>query len=1167
MLNKSGEKDVFLPFSIKMVNFAVMKPKKILKIIFAIALSASMIATTNEIVAKKTNTTQTLTKSTSKKSGGKSAGTAASSKSGKQSSKSSVTATGKSSGATASKSSASSSRYGRGSKNSSSRKSSSYGKGSSTYSTYTKPKSTPSEPKETVSNDSLTLSVNTAIIEIMPKEVNPGGLRVNLVKPEDQSKKIQVQLNENFTYLPLNRELINKMEKTVKNTVPDSISNYSISLNVGSRPLSSYITTIDKLPEKYRQNENFVVEVDPMAHAKRGMEGDIVALWHSHGRYFKNGSWAWQRPFLFDTAEDIYTMGYVLPFLVPMLENAGAYVMLPRERDINVNEVIVDNDQPMEGEMLYSQTTYRESEGSNRWEDGEYDGFIYDVKEFHDTENPFESGSYRQVGTVKGGKASTAGWFADIPEDGDYAVYVSYKSLPNSSEDAHYTVNYDGGYKEFRVNQKMGGGTWIYLGTFPLKKGYNSDRPVVSLNNLTSKGGNTVVTADAVKIGGGMGNIGRSTRRSDVKYYYEEEEEVAEEPQAKDAVDQENSEDVDGEMTDGEAEPAVAETPKQTTKKSKGAPPKFSTSRLPRFLEGARYWLHWAGMPEHVYSPYHGNDDYKDDYTSRGLWVNYLAGGSRVLPNAEGLHIPVDISFALHTDAGKRNDDSIVGTLGIYYTDGGKSYADGTPRMNSRILTDMIMRQVVGDVRQSYEPNWTRRSMWDKAYLEAKTPQVPSTLLELLSHQNFGDMQYGLDPTFRFTVCRAIYKAMGRFISARKNRDFVVQPLPVNSFSIDREKKGVYRLSWLPTEDTLEPTAKPAKYIIMERREGYAGFVKIAETRETHYSLKVGDNNIHSLYIVAANEGGVSFPSEILSLREGGSQKPILIVNGFTRVSGPKSFTEGNKAGFKAEEDFGVPYKYDISFSGYQTEFSRGAGDRFGWSGSNHVATIAGGNTFDYPAVHGDAIAASGHGFVSTSLKAVEDGRVKLSNYSAVDLILGKQKATVTGKGRSGKRFEIFSKALKDRIDPYIEKGGKLIVSGQNIVSELLGSQSTEDDKIFASWALGLAETIDPPARTKSGKLKVTGMSGDINGLNVPYSNTLRQDYYIVEAIDALTPEEDPDVKATPFLTFSDSGDAAGLMINNGKAREVVMSVPFESITDQNLRRKLMGKIIEFLNL
>ena len=145
-------------------------------------------------------------------------------------------------------------------------------------------------------------------------------------------------------------------------------------------------------------------------------------------------------------------------------------------------------------------------------------------------------------------------------------------------------------------------------------------------------------------------------------------------------------------------------------------------------------------MPEYIYSPYHGEDDYKDDYTSRGNWVNYLAGGSRVLPQEPGLNIPVDVAMALHSDAGKRADDSFVGTLGIFYTNGGDSYIDGTPRSNSRTLTDMLMRQIVSDIRQTWEPNWKRRSMWDKSYVEARVPEVPTSLIEFMSHQNFADM-------------------------------------------------------------------------------------------------------------------------------------------------------------------------------------------------------------------------------------------------------------------------------------------------------------------------------------------------------------------------------------------------------------------------------------------
>lgn len=382
-----------------------------------------------------------------------------------------------------------------------------------------------------------------------------------------------------------------------------------------------------------------------------------------------------------------------------------------------------------------------------------------------------------------------------------------------------------------------------------------------------------------------MGNIERSARRSDI--YYDpstpEANTVANEPEA-----DEDDED-DGGSVDAQDDSTTV-TPPPVPQVSRT--PHFSTSGLPRYLEGARYWLQWAGFPESVYSPYHGSNDYKDDYTDRGHWVNYLAGGSRVLPKREGLGIPIDLSMALHTDAGKRGDDSFVGTLGIYYTNGGASYADGTPRINSRMFTDMVMRQITSDIRSTYEPRWTRRSMWDKSYLEARVAEVPTTLIELMSHQNYADMMYGLDPNFQFTVGRAIYKAMARFLAERKSRELVIQPLPVRNFSIVREgNKGDYKLSWQPTPDKLEPTAMPNKYVVLERTEGELGFRRIAEVKSTHFTIKVTDKLIHSFKIVAVNDGGLSFPSEVLALRDvGDSKQQILIVNGFNRVSGPAHF-------------------------------------------------------------------------------------------------------------------------------------------------------------------------------------------------------------------------------------------------------------------------------------
>ncbi|MDE6559190.1 MAG: hypothetical protein K2K29_04835, partial [Muribaculaceae bacterium] len=509
------------------------------------------------------------------------------------------------------------------------------------------------------------------------------------------------------------------------------------------------------------------------------------------------------------------------------------------------------------------------------------------------------------------------------------------------------------------MNQTMGGGTWIYLGTFPLEEGFSDKTPIVTLTNYTEKGGETtIVTADAVKIGGGVGNIARSNSRSDIYYdpstplaettpstndkssfqyldVEDDEEDEDDETEEDEESDDESVDDEEDESPDDSENTSTVDT--KTESKRPGRVPVFTTSGMPRYLEGARYWLHWAGFPEKVYSPFHGADDYKDDYTCRGHWVNYLAGGSRVLPNREGLNIPVDLSFALHSDAGKRADDSTVGTLGIYYTNGGASYADGTPRTSSRMLTDLLMRQITSDVRRSYEPRWTRRSMWDKSYLEARVAEVPTTLLEILSHQNFGDMQYGLDPNFRFVVSRAIYKAMAKFIGERKDRQVVIQPLPVNSFAIQYSKKGHYRLSWLATPDSLESTAMPTKYFILERSEGVMGFHKVGETSATHFDIKVNDDLIHSYKVIAANEGGLSFPSEVLALREGKNSDPVLIVNGFDRISAPGHFSDSGRAGFNAEDDFGVPYIKDASFAGYQTEFRRSAGEGFGRSNSTGI--------------------------------------------------------------------------------------------------------------------------------------------------------------------------------------------------------------------------------------
>ncbi len=129
-----------------------------------------------------------------------------------------------------------------------------------------------------------------------------------------------------------------------------------------------------------------VTNSSSLATPNKGLAGKHIVVWPSHGRYYeqKLTRWEWQRARMFQTVEDLYTRSYVMPFLVPMLENAGANVLVPRERDIQTEEIIVDNDKG-----ISAGSSYEEISGSEVWNTGKDKGFAYLRNVYKDFENPF----------------------------------------------------------------------------------------------------------------------------------------------------------------------------------------------------------------------------------------------------------------------------------------------------------------------------------------------------------------------------------------------------------------------------------------------------------------------------------------------------------------------------------------------------------------------------------------------------------------------------------------------------------------------------------------------------------------------------------------------------------------------------------------------------------
>mgnify|MGYP000390533818 FL=1 len=159
-------------------------------------------------------------------------------------------------------------------------------------------------------------------------------------------------------------------------------------------------------------------------------------------------------------------------------------------------------------------------------------------------------------------------------------------------------------------------------------------------------------------------------------------------------------------------------------------------------------------------------------------------------------------------------------------------------------------------------------------------------------------MRRGLDPNFRFTLARSLYKSILRYVNGGHQRPCVVQPLPVSNFCIEHIGGNQLRLSWLPVKDDMEPTAMPTAYNIYVAENG-KGFDNGRMVSGTSLLFEAKRGVVYKFRVAAVNRGGESFPSETLAayLSEGQHAKDVLVVDGFKRLSGPSVVDDDSRQG------------------------------------------------------------------------------------------------------------------------------------------------------------------------------------------------------------------------------------------------------------------------------
>lgn len=826
--------------------------------------------------------------------------------------------------------------------------------------------------------------------------------------------------------------------------------------------------------------EPWVTNVSRPNTPQKGLAGRHISIWASHGRIYDNekGRWKWQRPNLFSTNEDLFTQTIVVPYLIPMLENAGAYVFTPRERDWQKNEIIVDND-TNDGSGVLLLTGLDDYSATQ--------GFGYHTGTYKDGENPFTAGTAMMMKTTKSKKAGTISYVPEIREPGRYAVYVSYPYMEYAVDDAHYTVCHKGIRTEFVVNQQIGYGTWVYLGTFD----FGLSNPELGAQDncviLSTESGNKgYIGADAVRFGGGMGNIQRG-----------------------DAL-----------------------------------------SGLPRCLEGARYWAQWAGAPYWVYSDKQGENDYADDINVRSLMTNWLGGGSCYIPSSEGRGVPFEMTLAVHSDAGYHHDGkSIFGSLAIATTsfnDG--MLASGISRQTSLDLASQLLNNLNRDMTNTFG-RWEKRYLWDRNYSETRLPEVPSAIIETLSHQSFPDMLIGEHPYGKFTIARSIYKTVARYICDQHGKPCVIAPLQPTNFRLSLDGGDKVRLEWAGVKDPQEPSAIPTSYNIYTST-GTVGFDNGQNVESTVATMRLVPGIQYNFRITACNEGGESFPTETLSAYIAPESKgTLLVVGAFERLAAPYVIASDTQQGFDLSRDEGVQRGLYAGWAGRQKIFDKekmgqtGEGG-LGYCGDELAGQFVRGNDFNYVTDHTRAIASSKrYSVVSCSLAALRNNLIDLRQYRLVDIAFGLQK----DDGQLGIHYKTFTSSIRKQLEGYAQKGGAILVSGAFIGSDM----PYKEERAFLQNLLKLCYY---PSDTYS-------LTDEIIGLGMRYDifHHLNSSHYAATHPEVLSPVDG----GICAMQYSDGTSAA--VGYKGKYSCFTIGFPFECIKEPTLKDKIMQGILAYL--
>ncbi|GAB4324486.1 MAG: hypothetical protein Kow0059_20120 [Candidatus Sumerlaeia bacterium] len=518
----------------------------------------------------------------------------------------------------------------------------------------------------------------------------------------------------------------------------------------------------------------------------------------------RTGLWFTQRGDNNEIVEDLGNLDQLTMF-ANYAFNAGATVVPFRPLGYQSNEVVIDNDDP--GAVFTPGASWLDSTNP------QYFGDAADTVHYRYTPKS-------QVETA------TARYTPDLPAPGFYPVYCWTRDGTDRVSDQLYRISHTGGITEVRINHRMVGKGWIWLGTYYFEAGTGGWVEISNQSNDTNAQALYVI-ADAVRFGNGMGDVDRGNgvsgkpREEEASRYW-----------------------IERGLGQG-ASSTIYDSSDTDQNDNVSAPPRMA-AWMNAESEGAmtdRIFLSFhTNLSPGALGLYNGNNDPATRTPNQFRWAELV--GREMNDDLVAIGSPpLETPF---TDQGPNPQDVTLDRTDIEFGE-----------INNRRINDEF----------------------DATILEAGGHGAAGLIL--------ADSINLRNPNVRNWIARASLQAMVRYFFEFGGGLQAFLPEPPTNLRAVADGAGGVRLTWeAPIADGIGGDAAQG-YVVYRSPNGY-GFGQpqfINSRTDTTYTVTgLAPGESWYFRVAATNAGGESLPSDPVGVRlPAAGRTPVLVVNGFDR--------------------------------------------------------------------------------------------------------------------------------------------------------------------------------------------------------------------------------------------------------------------------------------------